>query len=71
MDLADSLTLYIKKKKKGPSKVNQVVFSMYGKDYIVNSNNINTIFSKKPESATDENNRVAREIIQEINENIR
>ncbi|MBO4815629.1 MAG: hypothetical protein J5507_01505 [Clostridia bacterium] len=71
LDLSDNLTLYMELREKGPSEVRQVIFSMYGRDYIVNSNNINTIFSKKPESAIDEHNRVASEIIQEISEDIR
>ncbi len=71
MDLADNLSLYSELKSQETSEIKDVIFSMYGQDYIVNSNNINTIFTKKPENAIDENMRFTREVIQEIKENIR
>ncbi len=69
VDLADSLALYIELNEERKSEVKQVVFSMYGQDYIVNSNNIDTIFSQKPEGQIGPNGIVAREVIQEIKEN--
>ena len=71
MDLADNLSLYSELKSQETSEIKDVIFSMYGQDYIFNSNNINTIFKKKPENAIDENMRFTREVIQEIKENIR
>ena len=64
-DMTDNLLLYQELNAKKESDIKGVVFSMYGKDYIVNMQNINKMYYEKPET-TNPHAVAIREAIEEL-----
>ena len=71
VNLADNLSLYMELESKRPSEVKQVVFSMYGRDYLVNLNNIDTIISRQPADTKGVKQDAISEAMQEVYESYR